>query len=255
MSKPYVISVASGDGIGPEVCAVAMRVLHAVGKRFGHAFDFQEALVGGAAWEACGEHLPAASVATIEKSDALLFGSVGGPVSEQHMPKWKDAERTAILGLRARFRLAINIRPSKVYAELAHLCPLKAEVIGDGVDVVIIRELLGGAYFGRHETAADGRSAVDEMTYTWEQIEHALRFGFITCVVDGRCACEVGMMLSRSKHSLRALGEQPPRCGPTDFSFVSYNPNPNLFPYPQISLPNTPLMICVISVLKAGKRS
>ena len=179
-SPPYIIALASGDGIGPEVCAVAVEVLHAVGKKFGHTFTFEEALVGGAAWEACGEHLPASSVATIDRSDALLFGSVGGPVNEQHMPKWKDAERTAILGLRSRFRLAINIRPSKVYPELAHLCPLKAEVIGDGVDVVIIRELLGGVYFGKHETSEDGKFATDLMTYSWEQIEHALRFGFET---------------------------------------------------------------------------
>jgi 3-isopropylmalate dehydrogenase len=101
-------------------------------------------------------------------------------VDAQHLPKWKDAERNAILGMRGRFNLAINIRPSRIYASLAHLCPLKAEVIGAGVDVVIIRELLGGAYFGLHETAADGRSAKDEMTYTWEQVEHAVRFGFET---------------------------------------------------------------------------
>ena len=180
MAQPYVIALASGDGIGPEVCAQAVRVLHAVGAAFGHAFTFRDALVGGAAHDACGEHLPAATVAVCADADAILFGSVGGPVDAQHLPKWKDAERAAILGLRARFSLAINIRPSKVYAALAHLCPLKAEVVGAGVDVVIIRELLGGAYFGLHETTADGRAAKDEMTYSWEQCEHALRFGFET---------------------------------------------------------------------------
>ena len=181
VASPYVIALASGDGIGPEVCAQAVRVLHAVGEKFGHVFTFEDAPVGGAAWDKCGEHLPASTVSTCERSDAILFGSVGGPVDAQHLPKWKDAERTAILGMRARFNLAINIRPSKVYAALSHLCPLKTEIIGAGVDVVIIRELLGGAYFGVHETAPDGRAAKDEMTYSWEQCEHALRFGFETC--------------------------------------------------------------------------
>ena len=179
-AAPYEIAVCAGDGIGPEVVAEAIRVLQAVGARFGHAFAFTEALVGGAAWEASGAHLPPATIAACERADAILFGSVGGPVDAQHLPKWKDAERAAILGMRARFSLAINIRPSRVYAALEHLCPLKAEVIGAGVDIVIIRELLGGAYFGLHETAADGRAAKDEMTYTWEQVEHAVRFGFET---------------------------------------------------------------------------
>jgi len=177
---PYVIAVCAGDGIGPEVVREAIRVLEAVGVKYGHSFTFREALVGGAAWEASGAHLPESTVDTCASADAIFFGSVGGPVDAQHLPKWKDAERNAILGMRGRFNLAINIRPSRVYASLAHLCPLKAEVIGTGLDVVIIRELLGGAYFGLHETAADGRFAKDEMTYTWEQVEHAIKFGFET---------------------------------------------------------------------------
>jgi isocitrate/isopropylmalate dehydrogenase len=89
-------------------------------------------------------------------------------------------------GMRKALSLAVNVRPSRVYPALAHLSPLKAEVIGSGVDVVIVRELLGGAYFGAHETAADGRSARDDMTYTWEQAEAALRFGFQACVRRAR---------------------------------------------------------------------
>lgn len=191
-AAPYRIAVASGDGIGPEVCAQAVRVLEAVGRRFGHRFEFVEALVGGAAWDVHGAHLPPPTIAACASADAILFGSVGGPVEEQHLPKWKDAERSAILGMRRHFGLAINIRPSRVYPALAHLSPLKAEVIGAGVDIIIIRELLGGAYFGLHEISADGRSARDEMTYTWEQIECALRFGFETCVASQQAA--VGRM-------------------------------------------------------------
>lgn len=186
MAAPYRIAVASGDGIGPEVVAQAVRVLQAVGAKFGHSFEFVEALVGGAAYDVHGAHLPQCTLDTCASADAILFGSVGGPVDAQHLPKWKDAERNAILGMRNAFNLAINIRPSKVYAALSHLSPLKPEVIGGGVDVVIIRELLGGAYFGTHETAADGRFARDDMTYTWEQAEHALKFGFETARSRGK---------------------------------------------------------------------
>lgn len=181
-APPFEIAVASGDGIGPEVCAQAVRCLEAVGAAFGHRFVFTEALVGGAAFDAAGEHLPAATLAACARADAILFGSVGGPVHLQHEKKWANAERNAILGMRKHFSLAINVRPSKVYRELAHLSPLKAEVIGGGVDIVIIRELVGGAYFGLHETSADGRFARDDMTYTWEQCEAALRFGFATAM-------------------------------------------------------------------------
>ena len=169
----------------PQVCAEAVRVLRAVGTAYGHAFEFTEAPVGGAAWDAAGAHLPASTLDVARAADAILFGSVGGPVGAQAEPKWKDAERNAILGLRKALSLAVNVRPSKVYPALAHLSPLKAEVIGAGVDVVIVRELLGGAYFGRHHTDADGRFASDDMTYTWEQIEAAVTAGFETCVAWG----------------------------------------------------------------------
>ena len=99
-SPPYIIAVAAGDGIGPEVCAQAVRVLEAAGATCsGARFAFTTALVGGAAWAACGEHLPASTIATCAESDAILFGSVGGPVDAQDQPQWKNAERNAILGM------------------------------------------------------------------------------------------------------------------------------------------------------------
>jgi 3-isopropylmalate dehydrogenase len=180
MAAPFRIAVLPGDGIGPEVMAEAVRVLEAVGAAYGHAFAFTHAPIGGAAWDAAGCHLPEATVAVAREADAVLFGSVGGPVGAQSEPKWKDAERNAILGLRKALNLAINIRPSKVYAALSHLSPLKTEVIGAGVDIVIVRELLGGAYFGKHELAPDGRFASDDMTYSWAQVEAAVRAGFDT---------------------------------------------------------------------------
>jgi len=179
---PYLIAVASGDGIGPEVCEQAVRILKSVAKAFGHIFTFTDVLVGGAAYEITGEHLPKKTLEICESADAILFGSVGGPVHLQHEPKWANAERNAILGMRKHFSLAINVRPCKVYSQLSHLSPLKAEVIGGGVDIVIIRELVGGAYFGLHETSPDGRFARDDMTYTYEQIEAAIRFGFLTAM-------------------------------------------------------------------------
>ena len=103
MSLPYTIAVASGDGIGPEVCDQAIRVLKSVATAFGHSFIFTEALVGGAAYESTGEHLPKKTLETCESADAILFGSVGGPVHLQHEPKWANAERNAILGMRKHF--------------------------------------------------------------------------------------------------------------------------------------------------------
>ena len=96
----------AGDGIGPEVMGEAVKVLRAVGAQFGHTFNFTEALVGGAAHEATGSHLPTSTLDVCAAADAILFGSVGGPVDAQHLPKWKDAERNALLGLRKHFSLA-----------------------------------------------------------------------------------------------------------------------------------------------------
>lgn len=177
---PYIIAVLPGDGIGPEVMAEATKVLAAVGAAFGHAFTFTPAPIGGAAWEAQGAHLPQSTLDVAAVADAILFGSVGGPVDAQAQPKWKDAERHAILGMRKAFALAVNVRPSRVHATLSHLSPLRPEVVGSGVDIVIVRELVGGIYFGRHATSEDGRTAYDDCSYTWDQAEAAIRFGFDT---------------------------------------------------------------------------
>jgi 3-isopropylmalate dehydrogenase len=167
------IAVLAGDGIGPEVMQQALRVLELVGKQFGHDFATTSGLVGGAAYEEFGTHMPDETLKICTNSDAILFGSAGGPVSQQHLPKWKGCEANSILALRKAFRFNANLRPIKLYPELEAICPLKPSVVGSGVDILFIRELLGDAYFGKKESSrVDGlRTASDVSTYSEDQVE------------------------------------------------------------------------------------
>ena len=161
------IAVLSGDGIGPEIMAEALKALRRIEEVYGHAFDYREGLIGGAAWEQHGRHCPDETLALCGDADAILFGCVGGPVESLTEPKWKDCERNTVLRLRQEFRFAINLRPIKVYPALSAGCPLRAELIGDGVDILCVRELTGGIYFGEHSTTggAGERRATDVMSY------------------------------------------------------------------------------------------
>jgi len=177
-----VVAVLSGDGIGPEVMTQAVRVAQKAADKFGRSVRFAEGLVGGAAFEEHGEHLPRATLELCSASDAILFGSVGGPINEQHLSKWRGCEANSILSLRKNFALAANIRPARVYPQLSSGCPLKGEVVGGGVDLVIIRELLGDVYFGERATwQEDGkRYAQDTGTYSEDQIAEVARIAFDT---------------------------------------------------------------------------
>jgi 3-isopropylmalate dehydrogenase len=174
------IAVLAGDGIGPEVMQQALRVLALTGKLFGHDFATTTAPVGGEAYEEFGTHMPDETLKVCTASDAILFGSVGGPVTQLHLPKWKGCEANSILALRKQFSFNANLRPVKLYPELEGICPLKASVVGTGVDILFIRELLGDAYFGKKENVRiEGvRTASDLSTYNEQQVESVAIMAF-----------------------------------------------------------------------------
>jgi len=174
------IAVLPGDGIGPEVMQEAVKVLKKIEDGFGHEFSLKYGLAGGSAFEKYGSHLPEETLAVCDSSDAILFGSVGGPVSEMNEPKWKDCERNSILTLRKHFSFAVNLRPSRVYPQLQNLSPLKPELVAKGIDLLIVRELVGDAYFGVHKRdVEDGeRFATDEAKYTESQVKVAVHAAF-----------------------------------------------------------------------------
>ncbi len=172
------IAVLPGDGIGPEIVAEALKVLRRISTVTGTGFAFTEAPVGGAAIDLSGEPLPRSTIEVCEKADAVLFGSVGGPQWEA-LPPEKQPERGALLPLRKHFRLFANLRPAIIFKELRDACPLKETVIGDGFDIIIIRELVGGIYFGEPK-GREGDRAWDTLVYTTPEIERIARVGFET---------------------------------------------------------------------------
>jgi 3-isopropylmalate dehydrogenase len=181
MSKTICkIAVLPGDGIGPEVMAVALDVLEAAATRFDFTLEAMEFAVGGAAIDLFDNALPDSTVKGCRESQAIFFGSVGGPKWES-LPPNQQPERAALLPLRKIFGLYANLRPAKCYPGLLHTSPLKTENIPDGFDVLVVRELTGGLYFGQpKKTVAieQGERAVDTMVYETSEIERVTHVAF-----------------------------------------------------------------------------
>lgn len=174
----YKIAVLPGDGIGPEIIPQAIKVLKAIAKKYGVKFEFQEGLVGGAAIDAYGTALPEETLKLCHESQAILLGAVGGPKWDA-LPPPQRPETAALLALRKGLGLYANIRPAYLFPALADSSPLKKEVV-EGTDLLILRELTGGLYFGekKRERTATGEVAWDTLIYTSEEIERILRLGF-----------------------------------------------------------------------------
>jgi 3-isopropylmalate dehydrogenase len=176
----HKIAVLAGDGIGPEVMAEAVKVLDAIQQKFGFSLSYTPADVGGVAIDRHGEALPGSTLAVCEASEAILFGSVGGPKWE-NLPPAQQPERAALLPLRKHFDLFCNLRPAKVFKALVGACPLRPDIVGDGFDVLVVRELTSGIYFGqpkgREGSGADER-AWDTKIYKRSEIERIARMAF-----------------------------------------------------------------------------
>ncbi len=178
------IAILPGDGVGPEIVAEAVKVLDAVARRFGHDFEMMELPVGGAAYDTCGDCLPETTLAACQTADAILLGAVGGPKWDA-LPPEKRPERRALLGLRAKLGLFANLRPAKVWDALTEASPLKNGIVARGIDLLIVRELTGGAYFGEKRRAADGKSACDTTPYSEREILRVARVAFTAARTRG----------------------------------------------------------------------
>jgi 3-isopropylmalate dehydrogenase len=176
----YNIALLRGDGIGPEIVDSAVRVLDAIGEKFGHKFNFSPFLAGGCAIDEYGIPLPEETVRGCKESDSVLLGAVGGPKWDT-LPGHLRPER-ALLGIRSALGLYTNIRPAKLYDALKSECPLRSDIVERGVDLVMIRELTGGIYFGERgrRQGSGGEEAFDTECYSVMEVERIARFAFET---------------------------------------------------------------------------
>lgn len=174
------IAVVLGDGISPEIIAESMKVLQKVGEKYGHRFAFDPVLAGGCAIDKTGEPLPTESLEQCLKADSVLLGAVGGP-------KWDELKgdqrpECALLGIRSALQVYANIRPATLFPALKKACPLREDIADKGIDLVIVRELIGGLYFGKRgvlRTASGEKQAFDTMIYSESEIERVARTAFM----------------------------------------------------------------------------
>ena len=207
----YSIAAIGGDGIGPEVTREAKNVLNTVGGKFGHKFNFTDLSAGGTAFDCLGTPMPKETMDACKTSDAILFGAVGGP-------KWETVPvdlrpEAALFCLRKDFNLFANLRPAVIFPQLKSACPLKDGIIGDRLDILIVRELTGGIYFGEHgRCRKDGEEAAyDTMIYKKSEIERIGRRAFSLarkrskklCSIDKANVLESSRMWRETMHRLK----------------------------------------------------
>ena len=187
----FRIALVKGDGIGPEIVDSAVAVLERVGEKFGHRFEFTSYLAGGCAIDACGKPLPEETVEGCKNSDSVLLGAVGGPKWDT-LPGNMRPEK-ALLGIRAAMGLFTNLRPAKLYPALASECPLRADIVANGFDLMIVRELTGGIYFGERgmREGKYGEEAYDTECYSRMEIERIGRVAFETARKRGKKLCSI----------------------------------------------------------------
>ena len=185
------IALLKGDGIGPEIVDSAVRVLEAIAKKYNHSFEFTPYLIGGCAIDATGAPLPEETVAGCLAADSVLLGAVGGP-------KWDTLPgnirpEKALLGIRAAMELFTNLRPAQLYPALAGDCPLRADIVANGFDMVIVRELTGGIYFGERgmREGKYGEEAYDTECYSRMEIERIGRVAFETAQKRNKKLCSI----------------------------------------------------------------
>ncbi len=178
----FKIGLIPGDGIGPEIVKEAKKVLDVVCKKYGHTFDYTELLLGGASIDANGVPLTEETIEKAKQMDAVLMGSIGGDANTSPWYKLEPSKRpeAGLLGIRKALNLFANLRPAYLYEELKGACPLRDEIIGDGFDMMIMRELTGGLYFGERKTIEeDGvKTAIDTLTYNENEIRRIAKRGF-----------------------------------------------------------------------------
>lgn len=176
------LAVIKGDGIGPEIVDEALLTLNVIGEKFGHNFNFKEVLAGGCAIDAVGECLPDETIDVCKASDSIILGAVGGP-------KWDNVEGSkrperALLGLREKLGLYANLRPAIIHKALSDACPIKKEIIGDSLDILIVRELTGGIYFGDsgYREGKYGKEAFDTEAYSEFEVKRIAKIAFETAM-------------------------------------------------------------------------
>lgn len=192
MTQTYRITLLPGDGIGPEIIEVTVKILNAVGKQCDLQFEFSEALIGGAAIDETGEPLPQQTLDTCRRSDAVLLAAIGG-YKWDNLPRQQRPE-TGLLGLRAGLELFANLRPAKILPQLVNASTLKREVV-EGVDIMVVRELTGGVYFGEPKgifaTETGEQRGVNTMAYRDHEIDRIAKVAFETAQKRNRRLCSV----------------------------------------------------------------